>query len=96
MRYPLFSGSILRETGTAMRSRTLFVSAAILGLVAGAIVWVRLGMSPRVVIDLNAAFPRAEKRTTVPQGNRRSIWLVRIAGRRRSILAKPAPRITWR
>lgn len=80
-----------------MRNRTLFVPAAILALVAGAIVWVRLGMSPRVVIDLGAAFPRAEKRTTVPQGEQAfNLEAVRIGGiLKRSILAKPASRITW-
>jgi len=80
-----------------LTSRPLSLALVIVALVAGAFVWIRLGQSPRTVIDLIASFPAAEKRTTVPadQGGF-ALDAVTIAGvRRLSILAKPSSRIIW-
>jgi len=80
-----------------LTNRPLFRRLAILALVAGAYVWIRVGQSPRAAIDLIALFPLAEKRTTVPVAEAGfALENVTIAGvRRLSILAKPNSRIIW-
>jgi hypothetical protein len=91
------SGPIRRRIGSVMKRRNLLLASATLVLVVGAILWGRLGLSPPVVVDLNAMLPRAEKRTTAAAGDQPfTIEDVTIAGARRlGILAKSSSRISW-
>lgn len=97
MRYSCVSGPSRRQIGVVMKSRALLVPSAILVLVSGAWLWVRLGRTPRVEIDLAAAFRHAEKRTNVPETEQAfNIERVALAGvRKQGILARPSSRITW-